>query len=180
MSRARVCACGGARSAAARSCRSCWRAATAQAVTDPQERFWLHVDRRRPDECWPWTAARSRTGYGKWYPVDREVAAHRFAYEQAIGPIPDSLDIDHVCHSSDAICPGGWTCPHRLCVNPAHLEAVTHRENILRGRNHIADQMRKTHCIRGHPLPEKRDKRGQRVCNRCWVARYHERKVAAA
>jgi hypothetical protein len=88
------------------------------------ERFWEKVDRRGPDECWPWTAATKGHGYGMFAvaKVDGRVIlrqAHRMAYELAVGPIPEGLEIDH-------------TCSVRNCVNPAHLEPVTHLENCRR------------------------------------------------
>lgn len=85
---------------------------------NPATNFWKKVDRRGPDECWPWLAGQC-IGYGRF--VDRGVTvwAHRFSYELCVGPIPEGLVIDHLC------------CNTR-CVNPAHLEPVTSRENTLR------------------------------------------------
>jgi hypothetical protein len=62
------------------------------------------------------------------------VRAHRWAYEDAYGPIPYGLTIDHTCHTNDPDCPGGDTCPHRSCVNARHLEAVDDEENRRRAR----------------------------------------------
>lgn len=84
------------------------------------ERFWSKVDRDGgPDCCWPWLAARAN-GYGKFYVDGRMVRAHRFAYELLVGPIPEGLVLDHLCAVT-------------FCVNPAHLEPVTQRENARRG-----------------------------------------------
>lgn len=84
------------------------------------ERFWEKVDRRGPDECWPWLAATSQ-GYGIFHvrvgePLAR---AHRFSYGLLVGAIPDGLVLDHLCRN-------------RACVNPEHLEPVTYRVNNLR------------------------------------------------
>lgn len=84
--------------------------------------------------CWLWNGARTAAGYG-WVRVNGEsVAAHRWAYETLVGPIPDGLHIDHLCHTNDLTCRGGDACPHRPCVNPSHLEPVTNAENARRGR----------------------------------------------
>lgn len=104
-----------------------------------QDRFWAKVAKGSDNECWVWQAARSSNGYGTFYDGARTVRAHRFAYEAAVGLIPEGLTIDHLCRT-------------RACVNPAHLEPVTSRENILRGTSPSALHAVKTHCPRGHEL----------------------------
>ncbi|MEU1240082.1 HNH endonuclease signature motif containing protein [Micromonospora parva] len=101
------------------------------------------------DACWPWRGNRSADGYGVFGRGGNR--AHRVAYELMVRPIPEGLNIDHLCHNVDATCPGGVTCRHRLCVNPAHLEAVTQRDNLLRSQ-HTGPHRNaaKTHCPRGH------------------------------
>lgn len=145
----------------------------------PSERFWEKVTVRGPSECWPWLASRMSVGYGQFFDGQRLVGAHRFAYEDRVGPIPVGMEIDHQCHSADEKCRGGIGCPHRLCVNPAHLEPVTHRLNQARGRTLAAANLSKTHCPKGHPY-DARNKEGTRFCRQCrnaWhLAYYHEHK----
>lgn len=72
-------------------------------------------------ECWIWVARLNRNGYGRLYHEGDERMAHRVTYEAMIGPIPEGLLLDHRCNT-------------RCCVNPAHLEPVTHSVNTLRGK----------------------------------------------
>jgi hypothetical protein len=101
-----------------------------------EERFWVKVD--QSGDCWMWTGCIDRYGYGK---LRGASSAHRLAYEIAVGPIPSGLVIDHICRV-------------RSCVNPAHLEAVSMRENTLRGDTLAARNLGKTHCDKGHPFDE--------------------------
>ena len=98
------------------------------------ERFWSKV--KKTDYCWEWTAS-LRRGYGQFSLNGKQITAHRFSYELVNGKIPKELELDHLCRNHS-------------CVNPDHLEAVTHRENILRGETLQAINARKTHCIQGH------------------------------
>ena len=89
--------------------------------TDPDERFWSKVDRNGRGGCWLWTASLNRYGYPNFGAVNgRPMAGHRYAYERLVGPIPAGLQLDHLCRV-------------RRCVNPAHLEPVTPKENTRRG-----------------------------------------------
>jgi hypothetical protein len=129
------------------------------------ERFWLKVNKdgpvptRRPDlgPCWLWTASASR-GYGQLGDgAGGLVLAHRFAYELLIGPIPEDLELDHLCRNT-------------RCVKPGHLEPVTYRENVLRSTNPIAQKSRQTHCIHGHEFTADntyRKPNGGRQCKTC-------------
>src|SRR5690554_6462185 len=101
----------------------------------PLDRFWPKID--RTDDCWLWIGKINNRGYGLFYLDRRMQAAHRAAYQLLVGPIPDGLDLDH-------------TCRVRRCVNPDHLEPVTHRENLLRGASFAAVNAAKTHCPHGH------------------------------
>jgi hypothetical protein len=84
--------------------------------------------RGEPAACWLWRGTITVDGYG--YAGGRSV--HRLAYRLFVGPIPDGLTVDHVCHNRDLTCPGAWECLHKRCVNPSHLEAVTRAENTRR------------------------------------------------
>lgn len=119
--------------------------------------------------CLRWTGKRGEDGYGRFSIRSRWLRAHRVAHELFIGPIPQGFDVDHVCHNRDADCPGGISCEHRLCVNPAHLEATTHQENLHRNA-YIGDKVRQTHCGKDHEFTEAntaRDRRGNRRCRAC-------------
>ena len=98
------------------------------------DRLWAKVDRSAgPEACWPWMPAPNENGYGKIRVGGQTRRAHRVAWELA-NERPPAGDVDHICHNQDTRCPGGSTCPHRRCCNPAHLEDTDHRTNVLRGR----------------------------------------------
>lgn len=125
------------------------------------QRFWEKVD--RSGTCWIWIANTNNAGYGLIWDADQDkkVYAHRWSYEAVNGPIPDGLSIDHLCRNP-------------LCVNPAHLEAVTHKENILRSDAPPALNARKSMCPSGHPYDESNTytkPNGSRECRACCKAR---------
>jgi hypothetical protein len=128
--------------------------------------------------CWLWQKTRNR-GYGVIQWNGKQHQAHRITYELLVDSIPEGLTLDHLCHTNDKSCPGGNTCPHRRCVNPAHLEPVTNRENILRGTAPSAWAARKTHCPQGHeysPENTRIERDGSRKCRTCDNARCMERR----
>lgn len=160
-------------------------------VGDDEARLWGKVDVRGPDECWPWKGKLNH-GYGMlMVRVSGRSAsrfAHRLAYEFTVGPIPDGLHLDHVCHVPEE-CRLNGECPHRRCCNPAHLQPVTPRENTLRSNNVTAVNAAKTHCIRGHEFTEANTYRpnGYRRCRTCmreatrkWEAKRRSKNLEAA
>lgn len=107
---------------------------------NPLDRFWSKVQKK--STCWNWTGSLSGNGYGAFWVEGRTVIAHRWAYEALVGPIPDGLEVDHLCRN-------------RACVNPEHMEPVTARENIMRGMGVTAINAAKTHCKHGHEFTNK-------------------------
>lgn len=119
------------------------------------DRFWAKV--QRTEGCWEWTGSKLRSGYGQFTVDGKLMYVHRFSYELHIGPIPDGLVIDHLCRNTS-------------CVNPAHLEAVTDRTNILRGTAPAARNAARTHCVHGHEFTAENtqvDRDGHRKCKTC-------------
>lgn len=119
--------------------------------------------------CWLWQRAINDKGYGVAtigvWPDRAWRGAHRVVYEELVGPIPDGLQLDHLCRV-------------RHCVNPDHLEPVTIEENILRGVGFAALNARKTECPHGHPYtPENTSfsAKGYRHCRTCGRLRDRER-----
>lgn len=114
--------------------------------------------------CWLWQAYIDASGYGRFNRGPGiSPMAHRYAYEEFVGPIPDGLQLDHV---------KALGCRHRHCVNPLHLEPVTHTENVARGISFGAVNATKTHCVSGHEFtPEntitRPDRPGTRECRTC-------------
>jgi hypothetical protein len=103
-------------------------------------------------------------GYGhrymKW--LGKVLLAHRVSYELVKGPIPEGLHLDHLCRTP-------------LCVNPDHLEPVTHRENLLRGNTFAARNAAKTHCVQGHELtPDNLYLRKDRIGRMCMTCRRNQ------
>lgn len=99
------------------------------------QKFWNKV--KKFNNCWEWIGSINYKGYGEFYCDKKLRKAHRVSYEIFKGLIPQDLTIDHLCRN-------------RKCVNPEHLEAVTMKENTLRGISFSAINKRKTHCPQGH------------------------------
>lgn len=141
-------------------------------------RFLAKVNPPDAQGCNLWSASLNRSGYGTFNVHGASKLAHRVAYEMFIGPIPDGLSLDHVCHNLDTSCGGGPKCKHRRCTNVHHLEPVTRRENSARGRSPHANRVLVTHCKRGHSYNEENTyinaTSGKRQCRAC--LRIHDRK----
>jgi hypothetical protein len=147
---------------------------------DAEQRFWSYVGPHDdPTKCWLWLGGyffnhRGRelqgSRYGRINIDGVYVLVHRFAYELLVGPIHKGMTIDHVKSRG---------CTSTLCVNPAHLEVVTMKVNILRGDSVCALNARKTHCVHGHPFDKVNTtvnkQTGSRGCRIC--AKLNMRKV---
>jgi len=96
-----------------------------------EARFWAKAD--KSGDCWLWTGHRDADGYGRY----GRLLAHRVAYALLVGPVPDGLQLDHLCRN-------------RRCLKPEHLEAVTRRENFARSTHPSAAALRSGHCLNGH------------------------------
>lgn len=130
------------------------------------DRLMAKVDKGGLNGCWLWTASLSQgTGYGQVRDQHgRTKGAHRAVYELLVGPIPEGLELDHLC------------CV-RSCVNPAHLEPVTRVENVRRAARQMSEVSHngsKTHCPKGHEYtPENTYKKvrpdggTRRTCRTC-------------
>ena len=124
--------------------------------TSLEDRLLLNSD--RSGACWNWTGRlNSTSGYGEirlrgaYFGV-----AHRIAYETWVGPVPEGLQLDHLCRV-------------RSCINPAHLEPVTQGENNRRGVGWAGLNARRMTCKRGHPFDEANTYvwRNSRICRAC-------------
>ena len=136
----------------------------------PLDRFKVKI-KALPNDCWEWTGAINHKGYGLFSYKGHPVIAHRFAYEQLIGPISDGLTLDHLCRN-------------RRCVNPAHLEPITNRLNCRRGNTGIKNAL-KTRCPAGHQYTSEntyvyknKDGREMRSCRKCHTEREAKRRLS--
>ena len=149
-------------------------APAASSTQKDRDRLWSYA-LADGSGCWVWQLALSESGYGRIWVGDKALRPHRFAYEIVKGPIPEELELDHLCRL-------------RACINPNHLEAVTHLENMRRGEAPPPPRYAlRAYCKRGHAFTKAntyitptRSARGCRACNRVAVARYAARKRANA
>lgn len=149
----------------------------------PATRFWVMVN--RTDTCWLWTGVLNKGGYGSFRPDPKRptIPAHVWAYVQANGPIPKGMVLDHQCHDPK-VCHLGNKCPHRHCVNPAHMIPVLSGTNTSRDRQ-SSNEARKTHCPHDHPYDDQNTyftpagKRQCRTCRNEWQRRFKAKRRAA-
>src|SRR3990167_4056434 len=100
------------------------------------KRFWDRVD--TSGGCWTWKLSTNGAGYGLFCcGHQKRVLAHRYSYEQLVGPIPNGYQVDHLCKNT-------------ICVRPDHLEAVEPHINNFRSDGFAARHRRKTQCPAGH------------------------------
>ena len=121
------------------------------------------------NRCWYWLGCKDKDAYGDFHIDQKTVKSHRFSYEIFHGKIPAGLQIDHLCRNPS-------------CVNPAHLEAVTSKENTYRGNSFQGINSRKIECHRGHPFTKEntyiypRGSRQCKICRRIQDSEYRQRK----
>ena len=123
--------------------------------------------------CWLWLGATNNKGYAQIHVNGKTELAHRKSYEIYVGQIPDGLTLDHLCRVA-------------CCINPAHLEPVSMRENYLRGNGPKVNgdfYRTKTHCSNGHLysgenlIIEKNGWRSCRICRRAAWTRYNRKRA---
>lgn len=130
-----------------------------------RERLMDKVQMEPNSGCWLWDGGLNNRGYGTLRPTGgKNIGVHRLSYQLHVAPIPECMEIDHLCKV-------------RCCVNPDHLEPVTRLENVRRSsagyyarspENNV--QKAKTHCPQGHPYSGDNlwtSKTGQRQCKTC-------------
>lgn len=133
------------------------------------DRFFAKVEDQ--GACWTWVGCTTADGYGRLTRGSRQHMAHRWLFARLVCPIESGLTLDHLCRN-------------RACVNPAHLEPVSLRDNILRGEGVGVRNAAKTHCVHGHEFTPENTyiKQGKRSCRECGrqANRRHRAKVEAA
>ncbi len=130
------------------------------------DRFWAKVD--TSGDCWEWTAGTTvRGGYGWFNTGSAPMVAYRVAWLFLRGDIPSGLELDHLCRNV-------------LCVNPNHLEPVTHAENVRRGASPRIQASRRGTCQRGHLRSESVLRRGTNQVVYCKPCRREKRSAERA
>lgn len=114
------------------------------------------------EKCIPWPGRCDPDGYGRL----AGKLAHRLMFEKINGPIPEGMEVDHLCKT-------------RNCINPEHLEVVTHRENWLRSGAVTVSHLQKSHCLHGHLFDTDNTyyRSGRRSCRACNNRRVREYKA---
>jgi hypothetical protein len=150
----------------------------ADASTDPRpvrelpDRILDKISPEPMSGCWLWTSTLMHEGYGVISINGKQIRAHRLTYMLLRGPIPEHLQVDHLCRV-------------RCCVNPAHMELVTLQVNSRRGLSYCHNSL-KTHCPKGHEYskentklnpPDKTHIIGSRLCLICRRRRDRERYI---
>jgi hypothetical protein len=127
-----------------------------------EARFWSKVN--KTEGCWLWTAFRNPKGYGRFYVSELRPSeyAHRYSYEIHRGPIPEGMEIDHLCKNTS-------------CIRPDHLEVVTGRVNNSRSNSTSANHAKKTTCPKGHSYSHVSV--GKFTCRRCRVCNTEQAKL---
>lgn len=82
----------------------------------------MHKTAKFKGECWLWPYAVNAQGYGKVQSNKKVYDAHKWLFELIKGEVPHKTELDHICRN-------------RLCVNPEHLQPISHAENCRRGSN---------------------------------------------
>ena len=125
---------------------------------DDSKRYWSYVN--KTPGCWLWTGKpNDHKGYGRIKIGSRYIYAHRYSYELVNGEVPQGLELDHLCGV-------------RNCINPEHLEAVTHKVNMERSKHAT-----RTHCRHGHSYSGDNlyiNPAGSRACRACHKKRARE------
>lgn len=137
-------------------------------MPEVESRVWKKIE--KTETCWLWLGC-TINGYGQMKipgSAKKRIYTHRFFYERLVGPIPEGLQLDHLCRV-------------RNCVNPEHLEPVTGRVNTLRGTSPVAQRAKQTHCLNGHPLVGSNliNSKPTRQCRICTNARKRKYKARA-